>query len=579
MAQQITRRQFVGAAATAAAAGFVPATAQAVNGNGETVEAKWSWEVEPDPITEFAEEYDYEVVVVGAGISGLFAAATAADEGAKVACIEKTGAVRRSLTGIAGFNSQMMKDRGYVWEDERNIALSELMVYNQGFAKAFFIQQWLDNSGELLDWWTDILTEKGVEVGFGTLYDFGSNYTSVAKVGHIPTNYWSVWNIQHIPGPYYTENRYIDRPDWTTPMSEWAAEKGCDFYFNMPGVQLSRGGVGNGKEGRVDGVIAQNENGEYVKFNASKGVFLATGPMDDDRELLACYYPEALDWIQFPSLGNNTGDGHKMGMWIGAKMGTVYCCHSCGALASATGINLHENPESDRFFWTYGPYVATTPVLWVNLDGYRFMSEDIPYFVSASAIDTQPGKRFWSIWDSRWKEKLPASQRPEGSFGEEIRGDDQLEYDIEKGLTLKADTIDELIEKMRAWDDMRDHMDYSRLDPDRLKATIEEYNQMCRDGYDAKFNKAEKYLQTTVEEGPFYACCCTSGWVSTRGGLQLNEEWQVLDTDLKPIPGLYAGGNPAENLTSHAYGNIACCFAGQSSCFSRLSMKALLANN
>jgi len=587
---EVSRRDFLKGAGvlgagvvTAGITGCSPSEAN-VNGTGgeEGVAAgdgagkKWSWETPLEPITEFVEEYDYDVVVVGAGISGLFGAMSAAEEGSKVACLEKTNAWREPVTAIAGFNSQMMKDLSYDWEAERPIAMRDLMVDNQGFCKQFFIPTWLDESGAFIDWWVDIERSHGVEVNFGTLYNFGAGYPDPPlKAGYLPGNYWGQWNIQHCPGPFKTDNRYIGVPDWTKPMGDYAIEQGCDFYFNCPGVQLIRE---TPTTGRVTGVIGETDAG-YIKFNAAKGVILCTGAIDDDREMLECYYPEALDWIQFPSKGNNTGDGHKMALWVNAKMGTEWCSHSCGTLASATGINLHENPESSRYYWTYGPYVATTPVLWVNVDGYRFMSEDIPYFVSAPQIDCQPGKRIWSIWDSKWKEKLPTGQRPDGSFGEEVRGDGQLDYDIEKGLTLKADTLDELIEKMRNWDDNLKHYDYSRLDPDIFKSTIAKYNKLCKDGKDTVFCKADKFMKTSVEEGPFYACCLINGWVSTRGGVILNEKFQVVDNDDKPIEGLYAGGNPGSTIVSRLYGSIATLFTSQSGTFTRLAAKNCIKDN
>lgn len=127
-----------------------------------------------------------------------------------------------------------------------------------------------------------------------------------------------------------------------------------------------------------------------------------------------------------------------------------------------------------------------------------------------------------------------------------IDTDEHSEKMVEAGLLIKADTIDELIEKMNDanWDN-------GKFDGETFKKTLAHYNEMCKAGVDTDFYKPATYL-TTVDTPPFYAAEMGSSWMTTVGGLEIDAKLHVLDDNRRPIPGLYAGGNPAGCF----YGNI-----------------------
>ena len=97
-------------------------------------------------------------------------------------------------------------------------------------------------------------------------------------------------------------------------------EKGATFHYGQPAVQLIRD-----DSGRCTGVIAKNESEEYVKYNAAKGVLLTTGDMSGDREMMAHYNVSLSKIIRYNINTNDTGDGQKMGMWIGCLLYTSGC--------------------------------------------------------------------------------------------------------------------------------------------------------------------------------------------------------------------------------------------------------------
>ncbi|MBA1392716.1 FAD-binding protein, partial [Lactobacillus sp. XV13L] len=112
---------------------------------------------------------------------------------------------------------------------------------------------------------------------------------------------------------------------------------------------------------------------------------------------------------------------------------------------------------------------------------------------------------------------------------------------LDKGLPYiyKADTIEELAEKIKA---------------PNLPATVQKYNEFADKGEDADFGKQAKYI-LKVNKAPYYAMELGVGAFCTMGGLKVNTNNEVLDTNGSVIPGLYAAGNDAAgNLIGDTYG-------------------------
>ena len=93
---------------------------------------------------------------------------------------------------------------------------------------------------------------------------------------------------------------------------------------------------------------------------------------------------------------------------------------------------------------------------------------------------------------------------------------------------FKADTIAELAE-------------HAGLDAAALEAAVAQYNQYCADGYDPDFNKAPEKMHA-IEEGPFYIADIADGYYCTVGGVKIDVDCQVLDTEGNVLEGLFAGG-------------------------------------
>ena len=132
---------------------------------------------------------------------------------------------------------------------------------------------------------------------------------------------------------------------------------------------------------------------------------------------------------------------------------------------------------------------------------------------------------------------------------------------LEKGVIVKADTLEELAQK-------------AHLPLENLKASVERYNEMARKGVDEDFGKDAVYL-TTVEKAPFYAGHIGTSLLVTLGGLTINDKLQVLDKERKVIPGLYAAGNASGSFFATDYPIVVTgCSHGRAYTFGYLAGKS-----
>jgi fumarate reductase flavoprotein subunit len=207
-----------------------------------------------------------------------------------------------------------------------------------------------------------------------------------------------------------------------------------------------------------------------------------------------------------------------MGMWIGAAMDDL---PHCPMLFDWT---VWDDP---RLF-----NIARQPWLYVNINGERFMMEDLPWGYECNQILTQPGRNVWSIWDSKYPQEIPVmhSQCCKNMGPPTFLWSPKwLDEAIAKGDVLTARTIEELARKIK-------------VPIETFKATVARYNELARLGKDLDFGKHPDRL-TLIEKPLFYACNMEARYLVILGGLKINTSLQVLDTERKVIPGLYAAGN------------------------------------
>ena len=529
----VTRRGLVaGAAATAALASVAaPLAAQA-----ETAEASDSedadaaedevcadgtpasvWGEAPKSVDEFefAETLDCDLAVVGAGTSGMPCAVSAAQAGLNIVVLEKQSVGFGMRDYIGGIGTTTQKDAG-VEVDVKEIT-RDLLRYSSYRANPALIRQWAENSGEAVDWYTGLMADGGLSVWLET--DINSD----------PDEQFKEYPVCHL---YY--NLEDDSITETKIMSNRMEAEGCDVRYATPMVQLIQ------EDGKVTGVIGQDEDGNYIRVNASKGVVLATGGYAANSEMMhTLNEKDCLSNVMVYCDPGATGDGLRAAHFAGGQMDVAHT-----AMYFQRGSTM---PGSKGGDWTTPCvwWMGSQPFLKVNTKGERFGNESLPYDYDLHQCAGQPGHVGIQIFDSNWRDDVaafhtigcsrivPAEQISQGYEGvtwtvEKVEAA-CFEPALEGGQLVQADTIEELAEKMG-------------LPADTLVATVEHYNELCEAGEDTDFYK-DAYRLRPVQEPPFYAVTVGGQLLCTMDGMQIDTEFHVLDEAGQPIEGLYAIGN------------------------------------
>jgi fumarate reductase flavoprotein subunit len=509
---------------------------------------QFSFEMPPAPIpeTEVQENIDTDILVAGAGPAGLAAAVSAAESGARVVLLEKY--YRIAAPGGPGapfIDSKLQKAReknqadsartpspslqlgpgsGYpgvsppmpggggpppgvpVLPPDRASQLNKaeiirgLYEVSEGRADNRLIRMWADQSGSVADWLIDMAKAAGV-------------YVHVGKLSHMFTRTPDL-QLHLNRTPVGTGEADDDRGGelvLLNMLADRARQLGVDIRLKTTALRLIR----PDNQGRVTGLLSRLEKGRYLQCNTRHAVILCTGDYGRDEDMLEKYCP----WAQGTPklmLETVTGDGHKMGLWVGAAMEEAPHCPM-----------LHFNSTNET------PVVHFRPVgminrgdfLYVNKVGERIANEAESHEVLANLVLRQPGKTFWQVFDER-------------SVTEENRAD--VDNCLQSGAVLKADTLESLASRFGAKAEV-------------FTATVARYNELVRLGQDLDFGKNPRQLGIGIKRPPYYVCESPPDLLCVMGGLKRDAEGQVLDQKNEVIPGLYAAGNIAGGFWGDTY--------------------------
>ena len=495
---------------------------------------------EPE-IPAIDEVVDVDVVVVGCGLSGVCAARSAAEEGASVAIVEKNASFNCRSGEYALLNGPLNERWGRTGIVDTDVVVNRLMRECTYRNKRSILKRWADHAYEAMDWFIGAYPDLTIcdttrQVVTQEQFDKG---ILVPLAWPQPEHY--DYREEEFPTfPSSMEFR-SSRPDQQGFMVEAnlnkAIEAGAKTYFGCFGTKLLKN-----DEGRVTGVIVRDAlNGNrYIQFNAARGVILATGDNSGDPKLMKHFAPEIVEKNIF-NLGamgmmgkdvegnpSPTGDGLRMGAWIGAKVQDFHA------------------PMTHHM----GGGMGVTPFLQLNKHGKRFMNECIPGQQLENQIELQPGQTSFQIYDSKWPEQIPYMPANHGGLCYIIPEDEDesnpnyndRQYTKasakENAYNFKADTLDELFAQLG----------FEGEALENARASVERYNQLAREGYDADFGKPAGRM-FPLENGPFYACTwSTTAMLVCVGGLESDEECHTFtgtaDNPTRDIiPGLYVTGN------------------------------------
>ena len=437
-----------------------------------------------------------DVVVVAAGLSGLAASIAAAEEGKSVITVEKSnvtgGAANMGMSPLA-IGTKYQRAANFNMTPGEAFRKHMNFIHWQGDAR--LIKKYYEKSASTIEW----LEDMGVEFcGLITAFAVSENERAYATA--FPTAHCVKPEGGGAPGPRCAGAM-------TKKMTERAKELGVEFMFETPAKKIIM------EDGKAVGVIAAfGDNPALIKEHFG--------------------YEWGKDLFSFRIPGMK-GDGIRMAWEAGAG-------HSRMMMEL-----MYQCPDNMSVFSLDGAF--RQPCLWVNRSGERFLNEDLTpnSTFTGCAIVNQPGNVGISIMDQKmvntYKKKGP--DLLDHVHGEHVfeNWDQDVEDALARGYKYlhKADTLEELAESLG-------------LPVDKFMDTVEEYNEMCDNGWDDLFEKDRRYMYP-VEKGPFYALEFYAGAYGTLGGIKINHMCEVVTDDNQTIPGLYAVGTDACAIYGDCY--------------------------
>ncbi len=472
-----------------------------------------------------------DVVVVSAGTAGLPAAVTAAEGGASVIVFEK-----RSFTGGTGNVGSQVTAVGSRLQREQGITLTSAelfkihMDYTHWRADARLVKTFYDNCGQTIDW----LEKEGVELA-----------------GIMPPHHRSIYPVTHgmVGGTHMVMKTLTDR----------ARELGVPILLKTPVQKILKEG------GRITGVVAKDEFGEEIRVKA-KAVVIATGGFGANKEMVRKYtgYELGKDIYSF-RISGITGDGIRMAWEVGAAktemiMQLIFSVPQ--PYHGAVGASFD-------FAALFEPCI-----IMVNLLGERFLSEEAisDTTFGGNAIARQKDRVAITIIDDDTRKYCEAKGVGKFPGGEKTRRRSMSEetekflkergrWALAKELKVTGDeTLDILIQRARdkgykhlfMVNSLEELCAQTGMDPDGLRATIDEYNKFCEAGNDPIFDKKPENLRP-IKKPPFYAARVYPSAYGTLGGIKINHKMEVVDEQFRVIPGLYAAGVDANAMYGDSY--------------------------
>ena len=502
---------------------------------------------EPDiDETAITETVDTDILIVGAGNGGMFAAAYAAANGLNFRVIEQNANVQDTRHWYGAVDSAAAKEAGEPATDKAKL-LSEISRYASGKCDQRVVKTWINESAAMHDFMRSILEDK-----YGWVCDFTSGSEAA----------WPAENAEHNTDYLYPvqEHNYMASESASgTPRNElllqYIQELGYDVDFKTSLAKLEKD-----SDGRITGIIAQStEDDHFIRYNANQGVLLACGGFPGNPYMMeqldplgtsvttACSYSPA-----------DKGYGIRAAVWAGANLdkeaapmlfdrGIVAPGVDAGYVDSDSAFGGKAFPGKIR---QYNP--GTQPFLKVNRNGERFANESCPYNDIVYAAAHQPGRVYAQICDANILEDakrfhtIGCSAQTRNGGEKYIQG--KMDEAIEAGALFKCDTLDELADKMG----------FTGAAKDTFLATVERYNELYDKQNDEDFGKPA-YRLSAIRTAPFYGCWLGASLLTTEQGIAINEKGQALDTNNQPMEGLYITGDMSGSFFAN---NYPCLMAG-----------------
>lgn len=526
---------------------------------------------------EITWDKETDVVVLGLGGAGASAAIEAYDGGAQVIVVEKQpeGRVFNNTRMSGGYfhNPDPTGDRAARVEYIKAMMSGENCPWKfegeQEHVSQDMAEMFADGIMEVADFLKaqapELDEEDMVPGGDASFPSFPS--FAEAKYGHtVHCRYKGFADADPEKKPYEQEMMHKTNGEafWWALVQEGIVEKRpeIEIMYDAPAQKLIQD-----ETGMVIGVVVA-QGDQTINIKAKKGVVLATGGFEFNLEMRRAFLegPGVKGWSFYGS-PYNTGDGIRIGIQAGAALAKVGKCASRIELAFPAGeawekYGLKQGVASavtaarNSFIVdNFGKRYADESIITDSSRPYRyqFYHEAVAYDLLNMAFSRDPS---WLIFDETLRSSTSIAVTGYSAVPFDfIPWTTDNMYAIEQGWILKADTIEELGEKIKADEENRNMMD-----PATLKATCDRFNELVAKGEDEDFGRGARSMGA-VETGPFYAVKMYPGGPNTKGGVDADATRHVLDWEGNQIPRLYTAGEISSvyKFTYQAGGNLTEC--------------------
>ena len=521
----------------------LPETNRMVPGNHigtgyATIEQWLGTAPEFDHIDEILEA---DVIVCGAGLAGVTATRSAVDHGASVLLFEKSTSVQGRSGDFGTVGSKVSERWGRKAEASKADILHHFMKESAWWPRARIIKAWLEECGNTLDWYISAREDLVIlDHTTDPVPEDGRPWLQPARYPG-PTGAIAPNDETYPSYPITAEFRPSHVPILKANLKKACADGDVRVFYETPVKKLLIDSTG-----RVTGVVAKSYDGKIYEAHAHNGVILATGDYSGNLDMLYWYCP----WVRanpnpFTAVDRNgdyvdTGDGHRMGMWIGAQM--------------------ERGPHAPMAHNMGGP-LGVAPYLELDRNGERFMNEDVSGQQIENQLANLPGQISWQIFDDEWQAQLPMMPASHGVICMELNSDDVAAHKVNYTLNgpdgyITRKEFDGIFDNAEESDDgipgsqsyyransLEELIKKTGMPLETALASIARYNELAESGIDTDFGKRSERM-FSIKTGPFYAAKLEpSAVLVSMSGLDSDQYAHCLNAQGTPIPGLYVCGN------------------------------------
>lgn len=434
------------------------------------------------------EELSSDVIVVGGGAAGMAATIRLEEAGKSVILVEKTSSLGGTIR-VSGGNqvvqgSKVQKEAG-VTNDSVKSMEEDFLENGDQLNDAELLGIYAKNVGAATDWLSDdVGVRYNMEGGLHQLAEYAINRELAYDEGGI--------------GAAETLNDKVHATD-------------ANVLLNTVAKHLI---VENGK---VTGVEAESQKGKKYTLKAD-AVILATGGYGNNNDLLPASARNGL----FYGLDSSNGEGLVMAV-EDANAGTT---HMEYIKEYPNGVETSKKHAKSTIAGNITAF--SKAAILVNQKGERVVNEKASNHDILNALKKQSGETLYLVMDeatfNEWKTKLASAGLSEDMIDAYVANNGKSKPVFTMGATIK------------------EAAEAAGIDGNVLTKTIEKFNTYVEDGEDKAFHRAKEYLTSTFAEGNIYIVEQKARYATTMGGLDVDGNLQVVDTNGKVIDGLYAAG-------------------------------------